>query len=432
MKNIFQRINITNIINDPAIVRNESNLDKYIIIKSYFENKVDCADDFIKNLEKKDKVYQFFLKQQETQIFTQNNNNYVRFITSPDKFDFHSLLFLNNSNIEKANDTFYVQRNNISEKFNDYFKSKKHILIRGASKIGKTRFVFEELSKLKNNSENYYIFSFNQLLYKNSDDVEISKKFNAKKRKLIWVIDDLNHEITKNDSIFELYRKLSMNHDVIVVAVLSSNFKKETQNKILTKNLIKDMRLIDIPLWEKEKVNTLVEYFKQQDNLKKSSIKMSLVNIDYKYDLFIASPMAAYDTNEQYQKDRQNILDISTAFENKFGYKKIFYAGRTIRSMEKFEHKDSSVKDNLIALKQSKRFVLIYPKALTSSVLVEAGWALALGKPSVYYVRNRDHLPFLLREAGQAFESVKIYEYTNVEYLIKSIENNKKESLFED
>ena len=282
MKNIFQRINITNIINDPAIVRNESNLDKYIIIKSYFENKVDCADDFIKNLEKKDKVYQFFLKQQETQIFTQNNNNYVRFITSPDKFDFHSLLFLNNSNIEKANDTFYVQRNNISEKFNDYFKSKKHILIRGASKIGKTRFVFEELSKLKNNSENYYIFSFNQLLYKNSDDVEISKKFNAKKRKLIWVIDDLNHEITKNDSIFELYRKLSMNHDVIVVAVLSSNFKKETQNKILTKNLIKDMRLIDIPLWEKEKVNTLVEYFKQQDNLKKSSIKMSLVNIDYK------------------------------------------------------------------------------------------------------------------------------------------------------
>lgn len=432
MKNIFQRMNIKNIINDPAIVRNESNLDKYIIVKGYFEKKIDCADDFIKNLEKNDKAYQFFLKQQETQIFTQNNNNYIRFITSPDKFDFHSLILPNNSNIEKANDTIYVQRNNISEKFNDYFKSKNHILIRGASKIGKTRFIFEELSKLKNNSESYYIFSFNQLLYKNGGNVEISEKFNAEKRKLIWFIDDLNYEITKNDSIFELSRKLSKNHDVITVAVLSSHLEKETQNKILAKNLIKDMKIIDIPLWEKEKVNKLVEYFAQQDNLEKSSIKMPLADTDYKYDLFIASPMAAYDTNEQYQKDRQNILNISIAFQKKFNFKSIFYAGKAILSMEDFEYEDSSVKDNLTALKQSKYFVLIYPEALLSSVLVEAGWALALDKPSVYFVRDRNHLPFLLKEAGQAFGSVKIYTYTNVEDLIKSIDNNKREALFEN
>lgn len=430
-KNIFQKINIVNIINDPEIVKNESDSDKYIIVKGYFEKKIDCADDFIKNLEKKDKAYQFFLKQQETQIFTQNNNSYVRFITSPDKFYLHSLILLNNSHIEKANDTFYVQRNNISEKFNDYFKSKKHILIRGTSKIGKTRFIFEELSKLKNNSENYYIFSFNQFLHKNKDNVEISKKFNAEKRKLIWFIDDLNDEIPKNDSIFELYRKLSKNHDVIVVAVLSSNLKKETQDKILTKNLIKDMKIIDIPLWEKEKVNKLAEYFERQANLKKSSIKMSLLDIDYRYDLFIASPMAAYDTNEQYQKDRQNILNIMKVFRKKFNFKSIFYAGEYIRSMKKFEYEDSSLKNNLIALKQSKRFVLVYPKALTSSVLVEVGWALALDKPSVYFVRDQDHLPFLLKKAGQAFGSVKIYTYKNVEDLIKSIDNNKREALFE-
>jgi hypothetical protein len=73
----------------------------------------------------------------------------------------------------------------------------------------------------------------------------------------------------------------------------------------------------------------------------------------------------------------------------------------------------------LQALLESRYFVLLYPKKIVSSVLVEAGWALALGKTSIYFVDERSDLPFLLKQAEQAFSSVRIYDKSDTDAIVK-------------
>ena len=69
--------------------------------------------------------------------------------------------------------------------------------------------------------------------------------------------------------------------------------------------------------------------------------------------------------------------------------------------------------DDLVALKQSHRFVLLYPQKLPTSALFEAGYALALDCDSHYFVRDRDDLPFLMRELAGVTQKVRIHTDTD-------------------
>jgi hypothetical protein len=68
---------------------------------------------------------------------------------------------------------------------------------------------------------------------------------------------------------------------------------------------------------------------------------------------------------------------------------------------------------------------MYYPRRTPSSVLYEAGWALILGKPSIYVTRgdqNDDEgLPFLLNDAGQAFKErrVRIFKCPDTPSMLK-------------
>jgi hypothetical protein len=68
---------------------------------------------------------------------------------------------------------------------------------------------------------------------------------------------------------------------------------------------------------------------------------------------------------------------------------------------------------------------MLYPKKIASSVLVEAGWALALGKQSLYFVDKRDDLPFLLKQAEQAFSSVRIYDHCTTDGIVNLIKKHR-------
>jgi hypothetical protein len=137
------------------------------------------------------------------------------------------------------------------------------------------------------------------------------------------------------------------------------------------------------------------------------------------YDVFLAAPMASYASDDAYRRDRENVLRIIHAL-HQAGYT-VSYAGQSISSMADFDAGDTSIGDDYRALRASRYFVLWYPEKLASSVLVEAGWALALDKPSVYFVRNRADLPFLLRHADGAFPSVQIYGQDGVEAVVRLI-----------
>ena len=75
------------------------------------------------------------------------------------------------------------------------------------------------------------------------------------------------------------------------------------------------------------------------------------------------------------------------------------------------------------ALKSSRYFLLFYPAKMSSSVLVEAGYALSLHKKAVYFVKNREHLPFMLRFSESAFP-VKIHQYKTIEGLLRVVQES--------
>lgn len=123
--------------------------------------------------------------------------------------------------------------------------------------------------------------------------------------------------------------------------------------------------------------------------------------------------MASLKTEEDYQKYRNEALHLETILKDKCNFQTIFYAGRHLKTKAEFEAQNLSLEDDFDALRASRYFLLLYPERIVSSVLFEAGWALALGKPSVYYVRDRHDLPFLMAEAPAASlnAKVRIYEY---------------------
>ncbi len=61
-------------------------------------------------------------------------------------------------------------------------------------------------------------------------------------------------------------------------------------------------------------------------------------------------------------------------------------------------------------------------KNFISSVLFEAGIALAYGKPSFYFGND---FPFLMKEANNVFTHIKIFEADSVDDVIKRIHIDK-------
>ena len=148
-----------------------------------------------------------------------------------------------------------------------------------------------------------------------------------------------------------------------------------------------------------------------------------------RHECFLSSPMYAYQNDEKYQENRVQVLKLIEAFRKDCKFRSVFYAGNEISSMGNFEARDISALDDIQGVRESKYFVLYYPDKIVSSALFEAGVALAFRKPSIYFVRSRKDLPFLMQQAEMAFRYVKIYECPTVEEIVNLISIH-REKLF--
>jgi hypothetical protein len=149
-------------------------------------------------------------------------------------------------------------------------------------------------------------------------------------------------------------------------------------------------------------------------------------------DVFIAAPMAAYGSENEYQAARAEVLKVISALRDHCGLR-VYCAVESCPTMKSFQIADVSVKKDFKAIRKAHNFVLIYPKKILSSVILEAGFALALRKFSVYFVTNRKDLPFMLQDAAGAFRDVALEELdcsSDYNGIVDAIHNNGKE-LFE-
>lgn len=145
-------------------------------------------------------------------------------------------------------------------------------------------------------------------------------------------------------------------------------------------------------------------------------------------DVFLAVPMAALGHGADaaarqaaFAAVREEALTVIAALKKYCGVESVFYAGEKIATFDDFESSVVAVKDDMAKLTAARRFVMLYPSRHVSSVIFEAGVALALRKPSLYLVRRRSDLPFLMVEAAGAFSCVRIHECATIEATVNQL-----------
>lgn len=139
-----------------------------------------------------------------------------------------------------------------------------------------------------------------------------------------------------------------------------------------------------------------------------------------KREIFLASPISGFASSKQYSEDRAEMLKFIRLLESKMG--NVFYAGRKLLTNTVLDA-DDEIKRDFEAIDKCSCFVMFYPEKIVSSVLVEAGYALALRKPSIYFVRSSEDLPFLLQFAAREFTNTKLYEYKSLDEVFEWIDS---------
>jgi len=144
-----------------------------------------------------------------------------------------------------------------------------------------------------------------------------------------------------------------------------------------------------------------------------------------KYDVFLSAPMASFKDDREYQPFRTEVLKVIHALHD-CGLS-VFCALEAIDSMSKFDTHGISTHDDIDILDQSGSFVMLYPEKLATSALFEAGYALALGRPSLFFVRKEQDLPYLMQRLPEALTHVSILdsrEWKTYEDIVKLLRRN--------
>ena len=126
----------------------------------------------------------------------------------------------------------------------------------------------------------------------------------------------------------------------------------------------------------------------------------------HKFDLFIACPMSALPAGE-YAAIRLLIVDLCDELRTSNLAPRIYFSGYDKTTPADFDHPYFGSQKDFAALAESDRFLLIYPKACASGCLAEAGFAISLRIPSVYFIRSENDLPFNLRSVDTSHGVLK-------------------------
>ena len=144
-----------------------------------------------------------------------------------------------------------------------------------------------------------------------------------------------------------------------------------------------------------------------------TSVKDALAQEKKAYDVFLSVPMASFESDTQYRAFRSDAMKVVKALRSKCRLT-VFCALENIKSIKQFDLCGNSAQEDMEALRKSASFVMLYPERLPTSALFEAGYALALGLPCRFFVRNQSEdrykLPFLMRKLPEVFSHVSIID----------------------
>lgn len=142
-----------------------------------------------------------------------------------------------------------------------------------------------------------------------------------------------------------------------------------------------------------------------------------------KKSVFLSSPMASL-TDEEYRAFQQDMLKIQEMLRKACKAKSVFYPGMKINTKERFDGMQLAIRKNFKLIKQCEYLFVVYPGKIPSSVLTEIGYALALSKKIIVFVKEKSDLPYILQEADIGIDTFTIYTYSSVDDILRQMEIN--------
>lgn len=139
--------------------------------------------------------------------------------------------------------------------------------------------------------------------------------------------------------------------------------------------------------------------------------------------IFVSAPMSSI-SGDEYKELRKSLIEICKVLTElqPVGFTEAFCPVIEKDNPLRFDGKTKAIKDNFPQMKQSDSMLIIYPRNVPSSSLVENGYGIALTKKIVIF--HKEKLPYILEEAGGAIQNVKTYHYDSFSEIKDILVNN--------
>ncbi len=171
------------------------------------------------------------------------------------------------------------------------------------------------------------------------------------------------------------------------------------------------------------KISTLLKQFPNTYREDEFVIYPKAVRYLIKGKVFVGVPMASVDPNE-YKTYREHAVRIKKALKKFDGIKDVYCPCENIKDVGCFDGIEKAIHDDFRILKESEHYIFMYPKKITSSILLEMGYAIALSKKTTIFAKNLKDLPYMLERADKAISNIRIYLYNTIEDIENIINSN--------
>lgn len=141
--------------------------------------------------------------------------------------------------------------------------------------------------------------------------------------------------------------------------------------------------------------------------------------------------MASLDDEDQYQIVKGAVNKIKTALVTycRIPSKKIYAPALLIDSSERFDGNEKAVAENFVVMKHIEYYVCLYDKEVSTSMIAEIGYCIALQKNIIIFQKEGVYLPYILQDSDKALPFVKIYHYKKIDDIMEIFKKNEKSVL---
>lgn len=124
--------------------------------------------------------------------------------------------------------------------------------------------------------------------------------------------------------------------------------------------------------------------------------------------LFVATPISAFETNTEYVTFRLWVTNLVNAIIANTGIVETFCVACMVKNQDLLDSPLNSLLDDIHELDCAEHFILIYPKPIATSALIELGYALAKEKNITIVHPKSVKLPFMASQLDTVYENVTI------------------------